>query len=400
MRIPLLMDHHNHFFIYSLLADSLNIQSIKDKGRAIELIEKKRERNVGVVLGWNDGYFRFSEKELDAMPPVVICNLSLHGFLVNAAARERLREKDPELIQNIDDSAWRERNLNRILGFLASLRDIDESKITSFADTLAQKGIWACHDMYVSDAGFLEILGDSGLGERVYPWTDLSNYGIWPPRLRTCIRGIKIFTDGALGSRTAALKVPYRDGSRGMLNYSPAKLKEMIDKALGMCDSVAVHAIGDRAIDQVLDNIPEGISGRDGKVIRMEHCQFISRENGFRAREKGMVLCMQPNFSIDSSVYQDRLPEGYSRFNNPFRMLIDEAGFVPGVDLFFGSDGMPHGIESGLQQALFPVYTHQRLTLDEFVAGYCWKNADPGYIDVEIDRYRQEVRAKVILDSQ
>ena len=56
--------------------------------------------------------------------------------------------------------------------------------------------------------------------------------------------------------------------------------------------------------------------------------------------------------------------------NNPFRMLIDQAGFEPGQDLIFGSDGMPHGIEYALQWSLFPLYPGQRLTVDELVTGY------------------------------
>jgi len=51
-------------------------------------------------------------------------------------------------------------------------------------------------------------------------------------------------------------------------------------------------------------------------------------------------------------------------------MLIDEAGFVPGVDLLFGSDGMPHGPEYALRWSLFPDYEEQRLSIKEFEAGY------------------------------
>ncbi|MEM7453170.1 MAG: hypothetical protein AAF456_02335 [Planctomycetota bacterium] len=109
-----------------------------------------------------------------------------------------------------------------------------------------------------------------------------------------------------------------------------------------------------------------------------------------RAKDLGLVLSMQPNFTSDSVCYSDRLDSGYLNANNPFRMLIDEAGFVPGADLIFGSDGMPHGIEYALQQVLFPPYPSQSVTLDEFMAAYCL-DADTGQVELEIDHDTRSV---------
>jgi hypothetical protein len=107
---------------------------------------------------------------------------------------------------------------------------------------------------------------------------------------------------------------------------------------------------------------------------------------------------MQPNFSHDSIGYADRLPDGYPQHNNPFRMLIDEAGFIPGVDLVLGSDGMPHGFREGLRQSLFPPHAQQALSLQEFMAGYCLpeKSSPAGHIDVEIDHDARQVSGRVI----
>ena len=82
------------------------------------------------------------------------------------------------------------------------------------------------------------------------------------------------------------------------------------------------------------------------------------------------MLSMQPNFNSDSVVYADRLSPSMLDANNPFRMLIDKVGFVPGVDLIFGSDGMPHGIEHGLKEATVPSRESQKLTEEEFRLGY------------------------------
>ena len=160
---------------------------------------------------------------------------------------------------------------------------------------------------------------------------------------------------------------------------------------------MAIHANGDAAIDQVVSSVERAaVHAPSRQVIRIEHAQFISESTARRAKSLGLHLSMQPNFSEDSVNYAERLPEGYPARNNPFRMLIDRVGFVPGVDLYFGSDGMPHGAQEALRQSLFPdgAYEAQVLSLDEFIAGYCHDMA-PGSIDVEIDEAARTVSVRV-----
>ena len=104
---------------------------------------------------------------------------------------------------------------------------------------------------------------------------------------------------------------------------------------------------------------------------------------------------MQPNFSVDSVLYRDRLNSQQIQNNNPFRMIIDEAGFEPGKDLILGSDGMPHGAQYALQSSLFPPQSGQVLTLDEFVAGYAMPDLRHGTIEIEIDDAASKVTSVV-----
>ena len=126
---------------------------------------------------------------------------------------------------------------------------------------------------------------------------------------------------------------------------------------------VAIHAIGDRAIEQVL-GVLERLD-RDGlsfPLVRLEHVQFIDQAQARRAKDLGLVLSMQPNFNSDSQDYADRLAPRWLERNNPFRMLIDQAGFEPGQDLIFGSDGMPHG--DRIRPAVEPVPALSRAEAD------------------------------------
>lgn len=100
---------------------------------------------------------------------------------------------------------------------------------------------------------------------------------------------------------------------------------------------------------------------------------------------------MQPNFSFDSIDYSDRLSKEYLDNNNPFRTLIDEVGFVPGKDLIFGSDGMPHGIYTALKAALFPPLENQQLSIAELKAGYCMETDEAGTIEFSIDYNNRDI---------
>src|ERR1041385_8521256 len=210
-----------------------------------------------------------------------------------------------------------------------------------------------------------------------------------PAETQARIQGIKLFTDGAIGVSTAALHEPYRTThGTGLLLYADPELDAIIRRYAGT-KPFAIHAIGDRAIDQVVAVVER--VGRDARVtpdVRIEHAQLISRATATRAKALGIHLSMQPNFSDDSIAYEDRLPLGYPERNNPLRMLIDDVGYVCGRDLHFGSDGMPHGVHEALRQSLFPRHDGQRLTMDEFVAGYCLPDLGAGRIDVDVDGSR------------
>lgn len=247
-------------------------------------------------------------------------------------------------------------------------------------------GIGLADDMLAAGDGAVLALARLGAAA----WCEPGGYAGLGAPARRAVTGLKLFTDGAVGARTAALLRPYLGGGRGLLLHTDAELARLLRRAAAEKDHIAVHAIGDRALAQLLRVLGKARLPRRVK-LRVEHAQFITLPQARRARRLGITLCMQPNFSEDSRCYADRLPPAYLRANNPFRMLIDLAGFVPGEDLVFGSDGMPHGARAALQAALFPPYPGQRLTPEEFRAGYCLPPGGPGRLEVRVDAARRRV---------
>ena len=389
-RIPLLNDRHTHISFYAALSAAADLSDCTTLKGALAVLKKQKGPLV-VARGWRNNCYDLPSGELDKLGPVAVCNVSLHSFRLNKAARKKLAPRYPGIIARIDDQDWVERNLNRIFELFTVSGGA--GAIPEYMAGLAALGIWAAGDMLVSSDAAARVLTGKYPG-RVTLWTEPEYYKKLGAAARAAVHGIKLFADGALGARTAALTGSYRGGGKGVLLHTDAELRALILSAAALTGRVAIHAIGDAALEQVLTAL-EQAAGKKKFEARLEHAQLITLEQAQRARELGVKLCMQPNFSADSTDYADRLPARYLRGNNPFRMLIDRAGFMPGRDLTFGSDGMPHGAQAALEGALFPPYPGQRLSLGEFAAGYCLPDFKAGWIDVAVDEVKKKVRAEV-----
>jgi predicted amidohydrolase YtcJ len=394
-RIPLLADHHSHPSVYAAMYGCLDLRNVHDKRRALELI-RHRDEEIVFVLGWNNSLYGFHRDDLEALPPTFVCDAALHGFLVNDAARERLSEGYPEVIANIEDEAWVERNLHKIIKLIVGVRGCGVDDLTAFYDGILNAGVWSAEEMLLANREMLDAFEEADLLHRTRIWADPDTYLALDQDARAKVHGIKLFADGALAARTAAISEPFLSGEWGFLLHTDEELGGLIRSFSAEGKSVAVHAVGDRATDQILRVMEDERAGCSSPSVRIEHCAFLTVGQAERAKSADITLSVQPNFSIESVDYRDRLSEEWCARNHPFRMLIDKAGFVPGEDLVFGSGGVPHGVEFGLQMSLFPPYSSQRLTLEEFVAGYCLPDLSRGHIDVEIDGEERTVTVKAI----
>lgn len=399
VRLPLLRDHHTHPLLYAAFAEGVDLGRDAREAPA-DALARLRARAAGAE-GWTLGYGWPSHRplaaaDLDGLPPVVVFDRSLHGLTVNAAGRAALRQTDPEAADHLDDPAWIEHHLRRVHNLF--LGSVSPTQLQRFYDHLLHDhGIWFAEEMLLAGADEIRLFDAAGLAHRTRFWAAPETYDALPPDHRARVHGVKLFTDGAIGTHTAALSQPYRDApTAGVLTYTDAALHAVLARYVPAGVPVAVHAIGDRAIRQVVDAV-EAVGGPAGGEVRIEHAQLIDRATARRAKALGIALCMQPNFSDDSRHYAGRLPSGFAEANNPFRMLIDDVGFAPGADLLFGSDGMPHGAAEALRQALFPPLDAQRLTLAEILAGYGMPDAGGGVIEADIDADAQRVACRVVV---
>ncbi len=156
----------------------------------------------------------------------------------------------------------------------------------------------------------------------------------WTPDGRLSMPGVKLYADGALGSRGAWLKADYSDapGNRGLRFHSDAELRAMVAKADGQGFDLAVHAIGDAADAQVLDAF--ATLPRADRRRRVEHAQVLDTADLPRFAALGVTASMQPTHATsDKGMAEDRIGEARLAGAYAWQTLIRSgAAFAGGSD--------------------------------------------------------------------
>ncbi|MDR3621885.1 MAG: amidohydrolase [Paludisphaera borealis] len=227
-----------------------------------------------------------------------------------------------------------------------------ERRILAAQKKIVAQGLTGVHDAGVSarEADVFRRLDRSGrLALRVYAMAmppageevkTVSRPPVKEPEgSRFEMRAIKLFIDGAMGSRGALLFEPYHDdpGNKGLLLIDPQVLEATTVAALRNGWQVATHAIGDRANALVLDAyaaalkaVPQAVNPR----LRIEHAQVVRKQDVGRFASLGVIASMQPSHASDDMRWADaRLGPGRVDGAYAWRWFLDAK-----VPLAFGSD--------------------------------------------------------------
>jgi len=147
------------------------------------------------------------------------------------------------------------------------------------------------------------------------------------------IRSVKIYADGALGSRGAALLEDYSDdhGNHGLMVTSEEKIRDLYELIIPHGFQVNTHAIGDRANRVALDNLAEVYNELGGRNLRnrIEHAQIVHPDDLKRFRELNLVASMQPTHATsDKNMAEDRL--GAERMEGAYawQTLLDQGTVI------------------------------------------------------------------------
>jgi len=202
---------------------------------------------------------------------------------------------------------------------------------------------------------------------------------------RIVVRSVKMYADGALGSRGAALLEPYDDdpGNMGLLVTPPESLYSVAHRALGAGFQMCTHAIGDRGNRVTLDAYERALREVEGALasdprFRIEHCQVVNDDDFARFKELGVIPSMQPTHAT-SDMYWAQKRVGPQRILGAYawRRFLDAGNPLPlGSDFPVESANPLLGVYAAVTRTDatgWPEggwYPDQRLTVEEAVRGF------------------------------
>jgi predicted amidohydrolase YtcJ len=398
--IPGMVDAHAHLLGLGLSLKAVKLQGTRSYDEVIRrVVERAKDTPKGHFIQgrgwdqnkWGDTRFPTHDALSKATPdhPVVLTRVDGHALLVNAAAMKAANvtagTPDPQGGRIERDARGEPTGVfvdnakQLILRVVPppSKEDLHEAALAAIRE--AQRfGLVGVHDAgeprAVIDV-FEEMAKRSEFGLRGYIMVsdkaeDVAHYFARGPQSalydgHLWIRAIKLYADGALGSRGAALLDPYADDphNSGLLVSSPEHLRDVAVRALKAGFQVATHAIGDRGNRVILDayeSALEEVPKADHR-FRVEHAQVLNAADIPRFARLGVIPSMQgAHQASDMTWAPTRL--GYARTLGAYawRSLLDTGVVIPNGSDFpvertnplysfhaavtrTNDDGWPHG---------------------------------------------------------
>lgn len=363
--LPGLHDGHGHVSSQGFLNVELNVTGSESLEEAIERIAAYDKANPGSGWikgrGWNQVLWPVqafpTAAAIDAVVadrPVWLRRIDGHAGWANSKALE-LAGIDNDTPDPVGGKIIRDDNgnatgtlIDTAMSFVssqvpgASKDEYRRAFLAAFKE-LTSLGLTSIHDAGISieEAEVYMSMADNGeMSMRIYAmlWEAGANLdAIGKPIIaygndRLDIRSVKLMSDGALGSRGAAMIDPYEDDTenRGLRMYTQAEVNAKVKKANDMGFQVGIHAIGDFGNRQSLDAFEASQGGMASPLRnRVEHAQIITLEDIPRFAELGVIPSMQATHATsDMNMAEDRI--GVTRLEGAYawRKLLDSGAVI------------------------------------------------------------------------
>ena len=418
--LPGFIDAHTHLLHTGMertLYADLDTPSLDELLQVVEAQAKTREPGQWVVgRGWDESNWPQSDYptkvDLDRVAPdhpLVLIRVCGHIVVVNSKALELVPVKDAAHTVDRNQGWLREESAWNFLDHIEP--DLEErlKALKAGIQHAHRCGITSIHDIAdgasVQTYMALKRAGELSLRVRLN-----LEHPLLEPLMQAGLQGefgddflqlgaLKLFADGSLGARNAALLEPYADApdNNGVLNHVQSTLENWLSKGHKAGFQLMTHAIGDRAIEAVLDAYEAiGISTEDR--ARIEHLEMPNDAQLARMHARGVIASMQPNFlqwSGPQKLYVQRLgPDRDARIDPHHRVLAH------GVPLAFSSDSMPLNPLYGLHLAVNAPHEGQRLSVLEALRAYTLGGAYAGKSEQRLGSLKVGKQADlVVLDE-
>lgn len=368
--LPGLIDVHGHVmalgfeYVQIQLSGTESLREAQDRIRAYAKANPNRTWLLGD--GWNQVKWRLGRfplaNELDAAVsdrPVVLDRADGHANWLNTRALQAagitrdtkdpvggrierdadgnpsgvLVDKAMDLVERVVPQPSDTERLTALKTALAHLNSVGLTSVGDAGDTAKDISLYK------------QLADQSRLTVRVYAmildtgddFKELAKDGplIGYGNDRLSVRAVKLFADGALGSRGAALMAPYSDkpDQRGLLFMSDAEMESKIQTALKAGYQVNVHAIGDAANHQVLDGFEAAYKAVGGRQLRnrIEHSQVVTLSDIPRFKQLDLIASMQPTHATgDMNMAEERIGPERLKGAYAWRTFLRQGTIIAG----------------------------------------------------------------------
>lgn len=356
---PGLFDDHSHFYGLGQQQGRVDVTGTKSFKKVVaKVVEFQKEHHADFIVGrgWDQNDWEVKEfpnkDTLDQLfpdTPVVLTRIDGHAMLVNKAALDNagITTKTP-----VEGGEIEQKN-GKLTGILIDnpmelMENAEpEADVQDKAEALlaAQKICLQYGLTTVTEAGIdrdiIELMDslqkEGSLKIRMYAMVANSKENLdyyldkGPYKTeRLDVRSVKFYSDGALGSRGAALKKPYSDrpGHFGALLSPISDFKRVAARVAASEYQLNTHAIGDSANYVVLKTYDSLLKNKEDRRWRVEHAQVIDPQD-FHYFSKNIIPSVQPTHATSDMYWaEDRLGKERLKGAYAYKKLLDQAGLV------------------------------------------------------------------------
>lgn len=460
--LPGLIDAHAHVMGLGIQELDVNVAGIESLDKTLQTIEEfaaeHPDREWITGRGWNQVLWEENEfptaSDLDEVVsdrPVFLTRIDGHAGWANSRAMELAEidqnTEDPtggRIIRNEKGEAtgvFIDAAMNLIENSIPEITEEDRKEAFRLAmEEMSKHGLTSVHDAGIDQETwnlYSETADNDELITRIYAMISgtgstfdaLSENGPIESYANDmlALRSVKLYSDGALGSRGAAMLEDYSDdtGNRGLLFNTQEEINQMLIKGASNGYQMNVHAIGDAGNRQVLDGfeyLENELGDQDSLRHRIEHAQVVALEDIPRFEQLDLIASMQPTHATsdmnmaEARVGSERIQGAYAwqRFLEQGTIIAVGSDFpVEDVNPFYGlysavtrkdHEGMPPGGWYS-EQSLSRIEALRAFTIDAAYAAhqeYLIGTLEPGkWADfIVIDRDYFEVPASEIWQTK
>ncbi|HEW90973.1 MAG TPA: amidohydrolase [Thermotogaceae bacterium] len=322
--LPGLIDSHMHLINYGRQLSSIDLSAFSNLIEMLEFLKENTNSQVLVARGWNDDLLdrKPDRNSLDiyfADKPVILIRKCGHLAVVNTALIKMFNLSKLRLPKiDLEKGMIAEKALNKIVTLIETNENMG-IYIQKAKENLLSLGITAVYsnDIILDKAEELTKVMSKIDDLRVFnEITVESSSDVDSIYLKKLIRkytdffdvsSIKIFADGSFGARTAALREPYKDDPKntGILLRTDQELSEIFSRCKEFKINISIHAIGDRAIEQIIRVLQN--TKLDGQNIRIIHFQIADENLIKKVKESEIRVTIQPIFKLSDRILIEKI---------------------------------------------------------------------------------------------